>query len=307
MNERRKFLRAMGAGASAAIAGGLLARAGLAADAAGKAFAVTTVNHLSYASPNYQVTRDFYVELFGMRDVWDDGLKCQLDCGPEDAPNSFYLTQTKQGIEPTVGHFSFGLPDFWSRSNALRDELLRRKLPGVHPDGEAGWFVSGPSGYTQHIVAVKDRAMFPGAAAPCEVARSDKCKDAYALGVKNPESFTMPSGTGFKALYFQYFVLHVPDVAKEAEFYTSLMGMKPLSDRKDGVWLRFGENTLVLRPADAKGKPYCNEFGLVIDKYDEAKVKAELDRRGIASKPNPAGGLLIKDPNGLEIGIAGKA
>ena len=55
------------------------------------------------------------------------------------------------------------------------------------------------------------------------------------------------------------------------------------------------------------GKPYCNEFGLVVENYDQAKVKAELDRRGIASKPNPAGGLLLKDPNGLEIGIAGKA
>jgi len=45
----------------------------------------------------------------------------------------------------------------------------------------------------------------------------------------------------------------------------------------------------------------------VVENYDQAKVKAELDRRAIASKPNPAGGLLLKDPNGLEIGIAGKA
>ena len=100
-------------------------------------------------------------------------------------------------------------------------------------------------------------------------------------------------------------MLRVLDVSKDTEFYTSLMGMKPVSQKKDDVWLRFGENTLVLRPTD--GKPYCNEFGLVVENYDQAKVKAELDRRGIASKPNPAGGLLLKDPNGLEIGIAGKA
>jgi catechol 2,3-dioxygenase-like lactoylglutathione lyase family enzyme len=273
---------------------------------------VTTVNHLSYASENYKVTRDFYVDLFGMRDVWDDGSKCQLDCGPEDAPNSFYLTPAKPGVAPAVAHFSFGLPDYWKVAGQLKNELLRRKLPGVHPDGEAGWFVSGPSGYTQHIVTIKDPGMFPGAAAPCEVASSPKCKDAYALGVKNPESFPKPGGKGFKALYFQYFVLRVPDVAKEAEFYTSLMGMKPVSQKKDGarlpdnVALRFGENTLVLRPAGADGKPYCNEFGLVVENYDQGKVKAELDRRGIASKPNPAGGLMLKDPNGLEIGIAGK-
>ena len=45
----------------------------------------------------------------------------------------------------------------------------------------------------------------------------------------------------------------------------------------------------------------------MIENYDEKKVKAELERRGIASKPNPAGGMMLKDPNGLEIGIAGKA
>lgn len=304
---RRRALRTIGAGVATAAAYGALGRTAnaLAADVPNKAFAVTTVNHLSYASQNYKVTRDFYVDLFGMRDVWDDGSKCQLDCGPEDAPNSFYMTPGKPGTDPAIAHFSFGLPDYWNRANDLRDELLRRKLPGVHPDGEAGWFVSGPSGYTQHIVAIKDKGMFPGAAAPCEVASSDKCKDAYALGVKNPESFPQPTGKGFKALYFQYFVLRVADVAREADFYTSVMGMKPVSQKKDDVWLRFGENTLVLRPAD--GNPYCNEFGLVVENYDRAKVKAELDRRGIASKPNPAGGLLLKDPNGLDIGIAGKA
>ena len=79
-----------------------------------------------------------------------------------------------------------------------------------------------------------------------------------------------------------------------------------LPQKRDGVWLRFGENSLVLRSAAADGKPYCNEFGLVVENYEQAKVKAELDRRGIASRPNPAGGLLLKDPNGLDIGVAGK-
>jgi catechol 2,3-dioxygenase-like lactoylglutathione lyase family enzyme len=311
MSGRRDLLRAMGMGAAAALAYGTLGRAtnafADAEDAVGKSFAVTTVNHLSYASENYKVTRDFYVDLFGMRDVWDDGSKCQLDCGPEDAPNSFYLTPARPGTAPAVGHFSFGLPNYWNLASQLKDELLRRKLPGVHPDGEAGWFVSGPSGYTQHIVTIKDPGMFPGAAAPCEVASSAKCKDAYALGVRNPESFPKPGGKGFKALYFKYIVLRVPDVAREADFYTSLMGMKPVSRKADDVALRFGENTLVLRMAGPDGKPYCNEFGFVVDNYDEAKVKAELDRRGIVAKPGAAGGLAFKDPNGLEIGIAGKA
>jgi len=308
LNERRRLLSAIAAGVGTIAYGALGRAAGVfAADTSNRAFAVTTVNHLSYASENYKVTRDFYVDLLGMRNVWDDGLKCQLDCGPEDAPNSFYLTPAKPGTAPTVGHFSFGLPDYWSLVGQLKDELYRRNLPGVHPDGEAGWFVNGPSGFVQHIVTVKDEAMFPGAAAPCEVKNSAKCKDAYAAGIKNIASVPKASGQGFKALYFKYIVLHVPDVAREADFYTSLMGMKPVSQKKDDVALRFGDNTLVLRPAGADGKPYCNEFGFVVDNYDQAKVKAELDRRGIASQPSAAGGLALKDPNGLEVGIAGRA
>ena len=84
-------------------------------------------------------------------------------------------------------------------------------------------------------------------------------------------------------------------------------GIPRSSFRQRAVWIqsRFGDNTLVLRPARA-GKPYCNEFGFVVDNYDQAKVKAELDRRVIASQPAAAGGLALKDPNGLDIGIAGK-
>ena len=307
MIDRRRLLRGIGIGAATVIAYGTFGRPviAMAADSTGKPLAVTTVNHLSYSSQSYKVTRDFYVELLGMRDVWDDNTKCQLDFGPEDAPNSFYMTAGKPGTEPTIAHFAFGLPDYWNRVGELKDELLRRKLPGVHPDGEAGWFVNGPSGYVQHIVTVKDPAMFPGAAAPCEVARSEKCKAAYAVGVKDLSAVPKASGKGFKALYFKYIVLRVPDVAREADFYTSVMAMKPVSQQKDNVALRFGENTLVLRPSGADGKPYCNEFGFVIENFDAAKVRAELERRGIASKPNPAGGLMLKDPNGLDIGIAG--
>jgi catechol 2,3-dioxygenase-like lactoylglutathione lyase family enzyme len=311
--DRRQILQALGLTATAAVASGALFRAATAFAAgagrssdANKAFPVTTVNHLSYSSSNYKRTRDFYVDLLGMRTVWDDDTKCQLDCGPETAPNSIYLTSGKPGTEPTVAHFSFGLPNYWALADQLKDELTRRALPGVHPDGEAGWFVNGPSGFVQHLVTVKDPGMFPGAAAPCKVAKSATCKEAYELGLKNLDSIPKASGKGFKALYFNHVILHVPDVVKEREFYTSLMGMKVVSEGKDGASLRFGENTLVLRPAGADGKPYCNEFGFVVENYDQARVKAELDRRGISSKASAFGGLALKDPNGLEIGIAGQ-
>ena len=179
--------------AAAALACGSLGRVtnvfADAEDAVNKSFAVTTVNHLSYASENYKVTRDFYVDFSACATCGTTAASASSTAGRKTPRTAFTSRRAKPGTAPAVGHFSFGLPDYWKRSNELRDELHRRKLPGVHPDGEAGWFVTGPSGYTQHIVAIKDAAMFPGAAAPCEVARSDKCKDAYALGVKNAGSF----------------------------------------------------------------------------------------------------------------------
>jgi catechol 2,3-dioxygenase-like lactoylglutathione lyase family enzyme len=307
---RRQLFQALGLSATTVVAAAALPRmlwaaAGQAA-AANKSFPVTTVNHLSYTSTDYTKVRDFYVDFFGMRDVWDDGTKCQVDCGPASAPNSLYLSSAQPGAKPTVGHFAFGLPNFWERRLEIKNEMTRRGFNGVREDGEGGWFVEGPSGYMTQPVTVMDPAMFPGAASPCAEAKSAKCKEAFENGHKNLASGPKPSGKGFKALYFKYIVLRVPDVAKERDFYSSLLGMKVVSDKRNDASLRFGENTLVIRPSEPGAKPSCNEFGFVVENYDEAKVKAEAARRSLTTKPNPFGGLLVTDPNGLEIGIGGR-
>src|SRR5215204_4979963 len=83
---RRQMLYTVGAGASSALAVLALPPSAVATAsaqaAANKSFPVTTVNHLSYPSTNYKQVRDFYVDLLGMRVVWDDNTKCQVDCGP---------------------------------------------------------------------------------------------------------------------------------------------------------------------------------------------------------------------------------
>jgi len=272
-----------------------------------KEFPVVTVNHLSYPSLNSRLTRDFYVDLLGFRVVWDDGTKAQVDIGPEDAPETMYLTTGTPANAGRLAHYSFGLPSYWAQRDELGAELVRRGFEGVRPDGQAGFFVNGPSGWVQHICVVKDYAMFPGAATPCAVYPSAACTAAHEKGLENLDSIPGPSGTGFKALYFKYIILHVPNVPKERDFYTSLMGMGVLSDREhgDGVWLRFGQNTLVLRPTLAHDGPFSNEFGFVVENYDQEKVKAELDRRGIPSKLNAFGGYDFLDPNGLKISING--
>jgi len=38
---------------------------------------------------DYAKVRDFYIDLFGMKCVWDDGKQCSLEFG--DPPNAIYL------------------------------------------------------------------------------------------------------------------------------------------------------------------------------------------------------------------------
>jgi catechol 2,3-dioxygenase-like lactoylglutathione lyase family enzyme len=319
---RRHLMQALGVTAGVAFAGGALPKAvaafaGSAAQnamGAGKSFPVVTVNHLSLAASDYAKSRDWYADLFGMRVVWDDGKKCGLEFGSLTEPNGIYITQVaKPGDKAVVGHFAFGAPNVVENLAAMKAEMERRGLQNIRPDGGVGWSALDPAGYMLNTwVPIKDKAMFPGAAGPCEDANSAKCKDAYEVGLKDLSSIPKASGKGFKASSYRYIVLNVPeaDIPKEREFYSGMYGMKVIEDKQTGpnpeVILSFGGNTLCLRKTANPGdKPYCNQYGFVVEKYDQAKVKAELERRGLKPEPDPKSGWTIHDPDGMSILVAG--
>jgi catechol 2,3-dioxygenase-like lactoylglutathione lyase family enzyme len=320
---RRQILNAFGLGAVGACAlaavprrvTALAFRTPQAPAAKGKAFPVTTVNHLSYATTDYVKTRDWYVDLFGMAIAWDDGKGCALEFG--DPVNGLYLRNVAAGAKPTINHFAFGIPNIVPQLAGMKAEMERWGLKNIRPDGEHGWIADDPAGYMLNTwVPVKDAAMFPGAAQPCAEAASAKCKDAYQAGLKNLASLPKPSGKGFKATSFSHIVLNVPEAAipKERDFYRDLLGMKQIYDQpadaaknqRPQVFLRFGRNTLYLRPtANPADKPYCNHFAFVVDNYDQDKVEAELKRRGLNPKPDSKLAWTIADPDGMRIEVAG--
>jgi len=186
-------------------------------------------------------------------------------------------------------------------------------VSNIRPDGEHGWMADDPAGYMLNTwVPIKDPAMFPGAADPCKVADSETCKAGYQKGLVNLQSAPKPSGKGFNALYYSQVVLNVPekDLAKEKTFYTNLYGMKVLFDNQKGsnpqVFLRFGENTLILQKvAESADKPYCNTYGYVVENYNHDRVEAELKRRGLDPKPHSKLAWTVHDPDGMRVDIAG--
>lgn len=271
----------------------------------------TNINHLSCTVADYAKSRDFYVDLFGMRLAWDDGKQCALEFGNTEAPNGLYIRPlSKPRDKPGVGHIAFGIPDFMKYKAAIKEEMERYHLTGIRTDGEVGWTCNDPAGYMLNILIEKDKAVFPGAAATCEVAASDKCKQAYELGMKSLGTAPKPKGSGFKALYFSYVVIDVPEdqLASEIGFYRDMMGMKVIyrnSTDNPGAFLRFGQNTLYLQKTPKPDeKPYCNHFAFVIENYNSEKVEAELKRRGLDPKPDSRMAWTFTDPDGFQVEVA---
>jgi catechol 2,3-dioxygenase-like lactoylglutathione lyase family enzyme len=319
--DRRRALQWLGLVATGACVGNaipklafaLAGRAPQAGATAGRAFPVTTVNHLNMTSANYARSRDFYVDLFGMRVAWDDGRQCALEFGSLTSPNGIYIRPlTKPGEKPTIGHIAFGIPNFMSQKAAMKAELERRGVKNIRADGEIGWSCDDPAGYPLNIwVPEKDKAMFPGAAGPCEVASSEKCRAAWEAGQKNLKDVPKPNGKNFQTDGFSFIILNVPEVSKERDFYRDLLGMKISSDRSEGpeaeCFLRFGHNSLWLRKlSNPAGKPYCNQFGFAVGNTVD-DVEAELKRRGLRPERDskPLGTWNIVDPDGYRVGVTG--
>jgi catechol 2,3-dioxygenase-like lactoylglutathione lyase family enzyme len=317
--DRRYLLQALGLTATSLFVASAVpkAAAALAASVAqnagngGETFSVTTVNHLALASNDYAKSRDFYVDLFGMRLAWDNGNECALEFGSLTSPNGIYIRPVgTPGAKLSIAHIAFGIPNFKSQKAAMKVEMQRRGVKNIHHDGEMGWSCDDPAGYPLDIwVPEKDKAMFPGAAGPCEVAESRKCAAAWEAGQKNLGTIPQPGGKGFKATSYSFIALNVPDISKERDFYKDLLGMKVIYDRaeeKGECFLRFGPNTLHLRKtSNPRTKPYCNQFGFTVESYNQNAVEAELKRRGLQPKPDSKLSWSIADPDGYQIDVSG--
>jgi catechol 2,3-dioxygenase-like lactoylglutathione lyase family enzyme len=126
------------------------------ASAAGDGFKTVEVNHISYQVKDYRVTRDFYVDLMGMKvvaDAWRGRGECVLtwDRGPASyliPRNHPSGSAASSDGKPVIDHIAFTIEN-WN-TKAVEAELKRRGLDPV-PDTEDSFIVKDPDGYTLQI------------------------------------------------------------------------------------------------------------------------------------------------------------
>jgi len=141
---RRQLVKSLALTATAASAAGA---APLAAADGGKGFTAVAVNHISYQVKDYAKTRDWYVDLLGMKVSGDNGRQCNLSFG--DHGTWLLPRNAREGVaSPHVDHIAYTIQT-WDQ-NAVKAELERRDLqPRV--DTENSFHVKDPDGFDVQI------------------------------------------------------------------------------------------------------------------------------------------------------------
>jgi catechol 2,3-dioxygenase-like lactoylglutathione lyase family enzyme len=128
--------------------------------------------------------------------------------------------------------------------------------------------------------------------------------------------------TGFRTLSLDHVSYQVADYRKTRDFYAGLMGMTVSGDNgTTQCLLQFGDSLLIARnhrerpgqPPPAERKGTVDHIAYKIDDWDTARVKAELERRGLTTRLDKGGdtpnyvSFHVEDPDGFDLQISGIA
>jgi len=252
-------------------------------------FKATAVNHIAYAVADYARSRDFYMDLFGMKCVFDDGNKCSVAFGnPERA---FYIGPSRQpGKQPIVDHFAISIENFDLR--AVETELSRLGLD-PEPDGDCAWTILDPDGYRVQVCA--ETGVFPGAATP----------GATTEGKVPTESAAARPGV-FQTTAVNHIAYQVPDYARSRDFFMDLFGMKLVFEDRKKCSVAFGspEDAIYIVPSKPPvKKPVVDHLALSIESFNLHAVEAELKRLGLDPEPDGDYAWTILDPDSYRIQV----
>jgi catechol-2,3-dioxygenase len=120
-----------------------------------RTFVASCMNHISHNCVDYGKVRDYYLDLWGMRKVSDDGKVAVVEFGGGfgDPPQQIWLRGgLKAGQPQVVDHIGYSIENFDARK--VEAELKRL---GLSPKsaGPAAWAIDDPAGYRIQVCAEK--------------------------------------------------------------------------------------------------------------------------------------------------------
>lgn len=124
-----------------------------------EAFIATCMNHISHNCVDYGRVRDYYVDVWGMRQVSDDGKVAVVEFGGDfgDPLQQVWLRGgLKPGERQYVDHIGYSIEDF--DSSRVEAELKRR---GLNPKsaGPSAWAIDDIAGFPIQVCA--ERGVVP--------------------------------------------------------------------------------------------------------------------------------------------------
>ena len=249
-------------------------------------FKATAVNHIAYGVADYARSRNFFMDLFGMKCVFDDGKRCSVAFGhPERA---IYIGESRQpDKKPFVDHLAYSVANFDLRSV---EAVLKRFAFDPKYDGEFAWTILDPDGYRIQVCA--ETGVFPGAATPGAT----------------PEG-KIPSGSAasrpgvFKATAVNHISYGVPDYARSRNFYMDLLGMRLAFDDGIKCSVAFGDPEDALYIVQRASGPVVDHLAISVEDFELTAAEAELKRFGLHPEPDGDSAWTILDPDGYSIQV----
>jgi catechol 2,3-dioxygenase-like lactoylglutathione lyase family enzyme len=250
-------------------------------------FKATAVNHIAYGVADYARSRDFYMDLLGMRCTFDDGRRCSVACGTPK--REIYIGPSRQeGQKPFVDHMAYSVADF----NAEAAEKLLKEY-GFEPryDGDFGWTIEDLDGYRIQICA--EEGIFPGAAT----------RGSTTEG-KVPAGEAAYRGGIFNATAVNHISYGVPDYARSRDFYVDLLGARVAFDDGLKCAVAFGpephDEIYIVRQPNG---PVVGHYAFSVSDFDLEDAKQKLEAFGLHPEPDGDSAWTVQDPDGYRLQV----
>jgi catechol 2,3-dioxygenase-like lactoylglutathione lyase family enzyme len=95
--------------------------------------------------------------------------------------------------------------------------------------------------------------------------------------------------------------VRVKELARSAEFYQSLFGLRPLSEDKPHRILRLGDKRVIVSLRQDAPHGQIDHFGVGVENFDKESATRMLKARGLTPQEDWEYGFYVRDPDGVPV------